>query len=341
MAELVSILIPAYNAEKWIGYAIRSALSQRWPKTEIIIVDDGSSDKTIRIAKTFESRTVKVITQPNMGACAARNKALSFAQGDYIQWLDADDLIAPDKIARQLEAGNSGGNKKVLLSSAFGTFSYNMRKARFVPNSLWQDLGPVEWMVIKFSENIWMSNAVWLVSRELTDLAGPWDERLSLNDDGEYFCRVVAASEKIKFVPMGKSYYRQSNPDSISSSISNRACESLLLSFKLCFGYLRSYEDSERTRRACLACLQRCYEAWYPEKHALLVEVHDLARELGGSLSLPEISWKYYLIERLFGWEVTKKVRRNWQRAKLIMHMNLDRLSYSMFHKNISWPPEC
>src|ERR1700741_4422028 len=103
MRPLVSILIPAFNASEYIADTIRSALAQSWPRKEIIVVDDGSTDATLPIARGFRSREVSVLTQPNQGAATARNTALSRCQGDVIQWLDADDLLAPDKIARQME----------------------------------------------------------------------------------------------------------------------------------------------------------------------------------------------------------------------------------------------
>src|SRR5688500_18155135 len=99
MSDLVSILIPAYNAERWIAATLQSALEQTWPAVEIIVVDDGSRDQTLAVARRFEGQSLKVVTQTNMGAAAARNTALGLAQGSYIQWLDADDLLAPDKIA--------------------------------------------------------------------------------------------------------------------------------------------------------------------------------------------------------------------------------------------------
>ena len=103
MEPLVSILIPAFNAERWIADAIKSALEQTWPQKEIIVVDDGSTDQTPSIARQFVSKSVSVITQSNQGAASARNKAFSTCQGGYIQWLDADDLLAPSKIAKQME----------------------------------------------------------------------------------------------------------------------------------------------------------------------------------------------------------------------------------------------
>src|SRR5947208_10643307 len=100
MKPLVSILIPAYNAEAWIADTIQSALAQTWPRKEIVVVDDGSRDATFAVARRFASSEVKVVTQPNSGAATARNKAFALSRGDFIQWLDADDLLAPDKLAR-------------------------------------------------------------------------------------------------------------------------------------------------------------------------------------------------------------------------------------------------
>ena len=136
MTPLVSILIPAYNAERWIADTIQSALAQTWPRKEIIIVDDGSRDQTLAVARQFASGNVLVVTQRNQGASAARNKAFEICQGDYIQWLDADDLLSPDKIANQMAAADSCQDKRRLLSSAWAYFMYRPTRARFVPTAL-------------------------------------------------------------------------------------------------------------------------------------------------------------------------------------------------------------
>src|SRR6266852_8021144 len=119
MKPLVSILIPAHNAEKWIADTIRSAVSQSWEQKEIIVIDDGSTDQTLRIARQFESESIRVIWQENQGAAAARNKALALSHGDYIQWLDADDLLSPNKVAKQIEAAQECQSERVLFSSAW------------------------------------------------------------------------------------------------------------------------------------------------------------------------------------------------------------------------------
>src|SRR6266581_2015651 len=147
MKPSVSIRIPAYNAEEWIGDTLESALAQTWPRKEIIVVDDGSRDRTVAIAQRFASEKVRVISQRNQGAAAARNAAFSHCRGDYIQWLDADDLLAPDKIAKQIHMIDADRGRRTLLSSAWGHFFYRSHRARFSSTSLWCDLSPTEWLL--------------------------------------------------------------------------------------------------------------------------------------------------------------------------------------------------
>src|SRR5262245_51393924 len=104
MKPLVSILIPAFNAEQWIADTLRSAIAQTWPRTEIIVVDDGSTDKTLAIAKRFESKSIRVVSQMRQGGPAARNTAYSLSQGDYFQWLENDRSFG----ARQDRAAGGG-----------------------------------------------------------------------------------------------------------------------------------------------------------------------------------------------------------------------------------------
>ena len=200
MPDLVSILIPAYNAELWLGDTIRSALGQTWPRKEVIVIDDGSRDSTLRVAHAYASSGVQVVSQRNAGASAARNRALSLAQGDYIQWLDADDLLDAEKVSRQMNAAKRIGNPRVLLSGAWGRFMFRKERAEFRPTALWADLSPVEWLLQKLGHNLYMQTASWLVSRELSVAGGPWNTELLGDDDGEYFCRVLIASDGVHFV---------------------------------------------------------------------------------------------------------------------------------------------
>jgi glycosyltransferase involved in cell wall biosynthesis len=324
LEPLISILIPAFNAERYIAATIRSALGQSWSRKEIIVVDDGSTDQTLAVARGFASKQVLVVRQPNQGAAVARNRALALSQGDYVQWLDADDLLAPEKLSKQLEPLQRGPAQRTLLCSAFGTFLSRPGRARFSPTPLWQDLSPIQWMVVKMETGSWMQTGAWLVSRELTEAAGPWDTRLSLDDDGEYFCRVVLASNRIRFVRAAEVYYRKT-PASLSC-VCARKLDSQFLSAQLQIEHVRSFADNEQTRTACLRYLQDILPLFYPERADIVEKARELATALGRELQVPRLPWKYAWIQKLIGWTAAKRIRASYNRHKASLIRACDRV---------------
>jgi glycosyltransferase involved in cell wall biosynthesis len=247
---------------------------------------------------------VKVITTQNQGAAAARNYALQLSQGDYIQWLDADDLLSRDKIERQLSLG---AGTEILLSSAWAPFYYRTKTARFIETSLCRDLSPVEWLLAKLGQNLHMQTATWLTSRDLAAAAGPWDQRLLSDDDGEYFCRVLLASKGTRFVPATGVYYRITGSNRLSRiGNSDRKKDALLLAIKLHVQYIRSLEDSSRVRAACLTYMQNWAINFYPERPDLMAELQSLAEELGVRLQAPRLCSKYGWMVPVFGWKTAK-----------------------------------
>jgi glycosyltransferase involved in cell wall biosynthesis len=321
---LVSILIPAFNAQEWIADTIRSAIKQTWARKEIIVVDDGSTDQTAAIARQFEADGVRVVTQKNQGAAAARNTAFSLSNGDYIQWLDADDLLSPEKIARQVEALGQCRSKRTLLSAAWGRFMYRSWRAEFIPTALWCDLSPTDWLLRKMEQNIYMQTATWLASRELTQAAGPWDTKLLGDDDGEYFCRVLLASDGVRFVREARVYYRTFGYDSLSYiGRSDEKCEAQWRSMQLHVGYLRSLEDSPRVRAACIRYLRNWLISFYPERFDIVKQVEQMAMDLGEQLGPPSLSWKYSWVREIFGWNLAKRFqislrKTRWQGEKFL-----------------------
>jgi glycosyltransferase involved in cell wall biosynthesis len=335
MKPLVSILIAAYNAERTIADAVKSAIGQTWPRKEIIVVDDGSTDRTAEVVRQFKD--VILVSTKNQGMSAAINHGFPLCQGDYIQYLDADDLLVPDKIERQLAALRESDSRRILLSSPWAPFYYRTRPARFVRNSLCQDLSPVEWLLRKMRENIHMQNATWLVSRELAETAGAWDTRFHFDQDGEYFCRVLLASEGTRFVPGTGIYYRMSGSNSVHFiGNSDKKKDSLLLSMKLQIQYLRSLEDSERVRKACLEYIDVWYPNFYPERPDLMQETQELALSLGGRPSPPKLSWKYAWMQRLFGWTLTKRIRLYYNVWKSSVMRSCDKAFFHLERQHVA-----
>ena len=114
---LVSILIPNYNYARYLKQCLESVLDQSYSNTEIILIDDGSTDNSLEIAKEF-SHGIRIIKQPNMGVNAARNKGIAISHGEYVALCDSDDLWSRDKIALQVKELQSD-SKVVLVHSSY------------------------------------------------------------------------------------------------------------------------------------------------------------------------------------------------------------------------------
>jgi glycosyltransferase involved in cell wall biosynthesis len=307
---LVSILIPAYKAEEFLELSIKSALAQTWPNKEIVIVDDGSPDESFNIASQFACPEVKVHRQNNTGAAAARNKAFELSKGDYIQWLDADDLLQPDKISLQMNRLKEVGDDRAIASGAWGKFFFRKEKAKFNESVLWNDLSPREWLTRKMESGAHMQTATWLISRKITDAAGPWNTQLLGDDDGEYFCRVLMQASQVCFVKEAQVFYRATGTTSLSySNGSDPKLYALLESIRLHIKYMLSLNDNERVNRAIVTYLQKYIWDFHPERPDLVDQLKSLASSRGGELKPPDSPRKYWLLEKLFGWHFSKRAQ--------------------------------
>lgn len=308
---LVSILIPCFNAEPWLAATLESALAQTWPHTEIILVDDGSRDASLAVAHEYASRGVRVLTQINSGASHARNHALREARGDFLQFLDADDLLAPGKIAAQV-ALLTARPPGTLATCAWGRFTDTPTGAQFVDDAVFRDFAPLDFLILAADTGAMMHPSAWLVPRAVATRAGPWDESLTLNDDGEYFCRVSLASTGIAFCAdtAARSYYRSGQPGSLSQQRGEGPRHSQFHSLELTAKHLRAQEDSPRTRRAAANLYQRFVHDFFPSPPDLMQEAERRVAELGGStLDGPSMGPKSSTLARLAGWKNVARLK--------------------------------
>lgn len=302
----VSIVVPCYNAARWVGAALESALAQTWPDREVILVDDGSTDDSLAIARTFAARGVAVVSQANRGAAAARNAGLRLARGAFVQFLDADDWLAPDKIERQMPAFRPG-ETDTLVSGQWGRFSSDPAQAIFLPEAVYAATTGVEFLQLHYETGSMMQPGAWLSPRVLLDRAGPWNETLSLNDDGEYFARVMLAARRLVHVPEARCCYRAGVSGSLSRRTDRRALGSLHRSVELTIGHLLASDPSPRSREACAYAWKRNAAELYPAMPDLAREAERLCRELGGSRRPLPGGRRFQLAARLLGWRLARR----------------------------------
>ena len=331
----VSILITAYNAEQWLAQTLDSAVRQTWPNVEVIVVDDGSTDGTLSVARRYESDSVRVVSQANAGACAARNRALAEANGEFIQYLDADDLLAPDKIESQMcrlaeEPANT------VASCAWSRF-YNddLTTATQINAPDWRDYEPAsDWLIQSWEGRGTIPSFAWLLPRSLVDEAGFWNEKLLRNQDGEYFARLLVRSRKIAFCPEAWAYYRSG----LAGSISNRKGEAVLRSLYdatvSCERTLLAHSDTAATRRACSGLWQQFVFTAYPEVPDLVRRAEARVEELGGMYRKPGVIRPLRPVRDLVGWKPALRLQRAYVRSRI---QPLVSTTKSLLHRGVQF----
>ena len=178
--KLVSVIIPTFNREIYLKKAIQSVISQSYRPIECMVVDDGSTDKTKEVIEKFisenkEDFTLKYLFQQNAGSQAARNTGTSASSGEFIQYLDSDDILYPGKIMKQVEFLNQNQNCDGIWGDwRKGTVEENeLIKSSFNPEIIAQIL--TENCIVNFS---------FLFRRNLINKIGLWDERIKKKPGG-------------------------------------------------------------------------------------------------------------------------------------------------------------
>lgn len=183
---LVSIIVPCYNAERWLADALNSALSQTCTDLEVIVIDDGSVDASRAILSGYGSR-IRWETGPNRGANHARNRGLALARGQWIQFLDSDDLLHPQRVEILLEAERQCG------CGSYVWADYHHFASDQVPSALKDGARLTAHDNVVSGRPFDAHYAPWaaMFRKSFLDRVGPWNETLTIWDDLEYHARII------------------------------------------------------------------------------------------------------------------------------------------------------
>ncbi len=208
---LVSILIPCYNAERWITPAIESALAQTWPDKEVIVVDDGSSDGSIAAIRAFGA-AVTFEAGPNRGGNHARNRLLALAAGDWVQYLDADDYLLPDKVANQAAFVSSHPDLDVVYGPVAVEYTTGRADGREElpipePHDPWVLLA--RWYLPQTGAPLWRKQAIVEV--------GGWAEDQRVCQEHDLYLRLLMAGKKFAYCASNGAVWRVWGESSVST----------------------------------------------------------------------------------------------------------------------------
>ncbi len=303
----VSVLIPCYNAASYVGETLESVLRQTWPELDIVVVDDGSTDGSADVIRGFARPNLRYVRQSNAGAAAARNRAFAESRGAFIQFLDADDLLDVDKIERQMV--RLAKRPDCVTSAEWGRFFGDSSLTRFEPEPVWRDLDPLDWLVQARESHEMLFPAIWLVPRAIVQAAGPWDETLTLGDDGEYFTRVLLQAREVLFCAGARCRYRSGVPGSLSGLKSPKAWASQFRVIELSETHVRARQDDDRVRRAFALSWQHLAHACYPYEAALAQRALDRASELHPVKIVPDGGLAFRILSRVVGWRIARRLQ--------------------------------
>lgn len=304
---VVSIIISAWNAEQYIGQTLESLLNQTWANLEIIVVNDGSTDDTLPVARSFESRGVKVISQVNKGQDAALNSGYLHSKGDYIKFMDSDDLLNWEMIEIQMKTLD-GSQEHVAYGEWARFYNNDVTTADFTPLDYWTDREPLDFMTAR-PEGVMLQCGIILIPRKLIDKAGLWDERLILFNDTEFFTRILLASKGVRFSNGARLYYRSALSASISAGRTRKYFESTFLATKLMAGHLLAREDSCRVRQLITNTFLSQYYRMYPD-FPDLVKAHEKEIAFYGQGTLKADGGRVFkVLSQLLGWKAARRIQ--------------------------------
>jgi glycosyltransferase involved in cell wall biosynthesis len=213
---LVSIIIPCYNAERFLAEALESAFFQSYPYAEIIVIDDGSTDRTAELIRAYGDR-VQTDFGPHGGASAARNRGTALARGEFIQYLDADDFLTPDAVAHRVAALQKTGSDVAYSDweKLFETQSNVFEVCEHFAGRI-EDVHPI--LEIALMTNFWAPPAALTYRRTIVEKIGGWKEWLPILEDTRFLQDAALAGGKFVHSPGVGARYRVHNGASLSRS---------------------------------------------------------------------------------------------------------------------------
>lgn len=303
----VSVVISAYNAETYIAATLNSVLQQTWPNLEVIVVNDGSTDITFELCQTFKDERLKVISQENKGQDAALNNGYRHSTGDYIKFMDSDDLLNPVMVELQM-ATLDGAREHIAYGEWARFYNDEPDRADFTYLDYWKDMLPLDFLTAR-PEGVMLQCGIMLIPRNIVEKAGLWDERLILFNDTEFFTRILLNSKGVKFSEGARLYYRSAQPSSISAGRSRKYYESTFLATNLMADHLLAVEDSGRIRNLITNTYLSQYYTMYPH-FPDLAAAHEKQIALNGPGSLrPDGGRIFKLLTIIVGWKMARRIQ--------------------------------
>lgn len=307
---LISVVIPCYNVEKFIAECLASVVTQTYDQIEIICIDDGSTDNTLSLIQQFSddnSRDIKVVSQSNRGQCAARNAGAKIAHGDFIHFLDADDLMESRKIENVVHLIK---NHKTLPSFIVGDYVFRPYDGDEILKRADNRNG---WYGL-FSTNLGITSSITWRGKSLESV-NYWNEKQKTSVEYELMFRLLKNGHQFIHDRDPQIIVRERKSGSITQ---NNLRENLIRYINLRLRMLNHLKENnlleneleEHAMNALFTAIKRLYKYDPVESRKLYKTI--IPNTFFPNLSSP-LSKKYLLTLNLFGYRITQKLWEFYQ----------------------------
>ena len=296
MSNLVSIIIPTYNRAHLIGETLDSIIDQTYQNWECIVVDDGGSDTTeVEMLKLLEIDNRFQYYKRSMnypeGACGCRNFGFLKSSGNYIQWLDDDDLLSENKLYQQVIVLENNSDSLAIATCSWDFF---WKAKKLDLKNVFSETKVItkhNFYSVLAQKQSFIPPLAYLIPKKICLLAGSWNTDLKLNQDAEYFNRVLLHAKKLISVSDCYVLYREHNNNRVSRERSIEHIESFFFSIQLMKAYLKLHNINAKTYFKWK--LSKWFLAYYRIYPEIIFKYRFLLKENGIDINLA----RYYFLK--------------------------------------------
>ncbi len=315
-SPLVSILIPLYNAEEYIGSLLEWCLRQPYKNIEVVVVDDHSTDRSLSIAKQYECERIHVLTNPKKGAQSARNYAFAHSKGPFVKFHDADDYCSDTIISSQVERMLKDGDKDAIVFSSRFTISQNGNTGtpRVYNDRDFDD--PIDFIYIGQKNHCFHCPHCFLLNRQTVEKVGGWKEDVKIFQDTLFFTKAAEQASKMLYVENEYGMWRIIDD---TTHISKRTPERLKNGIHtICeiANTLLRHRDDEQTRKATSNYIGQYIYQSISAFRPILPYVNEVVKQNGlewTKIKSPRLGFLYSTL----GWENTTTLIQQWKEFRI------------------------
>jgi glycosyltransferase involved in cell wall biosynthesis len=320
-SKLVSIIIPAYNAEVFISECIQSIINQTYRNIEIIVINDGSTDGTLEVINSFIEPRLILVNQENKGCSAAKNQGLRIAKGDFIQYLDADDYLSLDKIEKQVYKLSSNENCTAVCKTVIISNNKNINGLE-IDTNLIKNGGKGK----DFLLSLWGLNGkfgmvqpnAYLITRKVANEIGEWNDDISPSpdEDGEYFARVLLASQMVIYTEGINFYRKNESANSLSQIFSLQRAINLLETVELKFQHLLKIDNSNEVKKIFQIHISQVVYQFGSEYPEIITQAKNIIYKWGFKKFELLDNTKFNILSFFLGINITVKLLSIYRKIK-------------------------